>query len=164
MLGLVAFAALAALGNALYALGQRQATGSTLVVAAASALIACLLAVLAALATVPDAGTAAAMVARLHWRALLLSGGGLFLTYVGFNLLYTRYGAQAYVVYAARGCCASRSTATRCSRCCSRSLPSSPTAAVGRGRKRRRARRGGGCTQARRASVRGNEKTFYTIS
>jgi drug/metabolite transporter (DMT)-like permease len=101
LLGLVGLAALAAFGNALYALGQRQAAGSALVVAAASAAVAALLAMVAALASLPDPGAAAATVLRLHWRALLLSGTGLFLTYLGFNLLYTRYGAAAYVVYAA---------------------------------------------------------------
>jgi drug/metabolite transporter (DMT)-like permease len=34
------------------------------------------------------------------WRAILLSGVGLFLTYLGFNLLYTRFGASQYVLYA----------------------------------------------------------------
>jgi len=29
-----------------------------------------------------------------------LSGVGLFLTYPGFNLLYSRYGASQYVLYA----------------------------------------------------------------
>jgi len=30
----------------------------------------------------------------------LLSGLGLFLTYLGFNLLYSRFGASQYVLYA----------------------------------------------------------------
>jgi drug/metabolite transporter (DMT)-like permease len=29
-----------------------------------------------------------------------LSGTGLFLTYIGFNLLYSKYGASQYVLYA----------------------------------------------------------------
>lgn len=35
-----------------------------------------------------------------NWKALLLSGVGLFLTYLGFNLLYSRYGASQYALYA----------------------------------------------------------------
>jgi len=38
---------------------------------------------------------------RAHGRSIALSGAGLFLTYLGFNLLYTRFGAAPYVVYAA---------------------------------------------------------------
>jgi drug/metabolite transporter (DMT)-like permease len=37
---------------------------------------------------------------RDNWKAVLLSGLGLFLTYLGFNLLYSRYGASQYVLYA----------------------------------------------------------------
>jgi drug/metabolite transporter (DMT)-like permease len=33
-------------------------------------------------------------------KAVLLSGVGLFLTYLGFNLLYSRSGASQYVLYA----------------------------------------------------------------
>jgi drug/metabolite transporter (DMT)-like permease len=33
-------------------------------------------------------------------KAVLLSGVGLFLTYLGFNLLYSRYGTSQYVLYA----------------------------------------------------------------
>ena len=35
-----------------------------------------------------------------NWKALFLSGLGLFFTYLGFNLLYSRYGASQYVLYA----------------------------------------------------------------
>ena len=31
---------------------------------------------------------------------LAVSGTGLFLTYIGFNLLYSNYGASGYVLYA----------------------------------------------------------------
>jgi drug/metabolite transporter (DMT)-like permease len=96
----VAFAAIAAVGNALFALGQRQSSGvaNSLVFVGASASVACVLAVLAAPLIGPfDAGA----LLRSHWRPVLLSGVGLFLTYVGFNLLYTRFGASPYVVYSA---------------------------------------------------------------
>ena len=29
-----------------------------------------------------------------------MAGGGLFLTYLGFNLLYSRFGVSQYVLYA----------------------------------------------------------------
>ena len=35
-----------------------------------------------------------------NWKALSLSGFGLFLTYLGFNLLYSRYGVSQYALYA----------------------------------------------------------------
>jgi drug/metabolite transporter (DMT)-like permease len=99
-LTMIGLAALAAVGNALFALGQRQSAGAGngLLFVGASALVACLL----ALATAPLAGRfGAAELARLPVRGAILSGVGLFLTYVGFNVLYARYGTAPYVLYAA---------------------------------------------------------------
>jgi drug/metabolite transporter (DMT)-like permease len=96
----VAFAAIAAVGNALFALGQRQSAGAAngLLFVGGSAFIAFVLALLFA----PALGALeAGALLRGHWRALLVSGAGLFLTYVGFNLLYSRFGTAPYVVYAA---------------------------------------------------------------
>ena len=39
-------------------------------------------------------------VIKENWYFALLSGFGLFLTYVGFNLLYSKYGVSSYVLYA----------------------------------------------------------------
>ena len=96
----ILYAAIAAIGNALFALGQRQAAGAAngMLFVAASAFVACLLAFLAGAAG--GALDAGAML-RAHGRSVALSGAGLFLTYLGFNLLYTRFGAAPYVVYAA---------------------------------------------------------------
>ncbi|MBS0374029.1 MAG: hypothetical protein JSR73_05585 [Proteobacteria bacterium] len=99
-LSMIGLAALAAVGNALFALGQRQSagTGNGLLYVAASALVACLL----SLAAAPLAGRlGTAEFARLPWRGALLSGLGLFLTYLGFNVLYARFGTAPYVLYAA---------------------------------------------------------------
>ena len=96
----VAFAAIAAIGNAMFALAQRQAAGvaNGLLFVGASAFVAFGLSVVCAPVLGPlDAG----VLIRGHWRSVLLSGAGLFLTYVGFNLLYSRFGASPYVVYAA---------------------------------------------------------------
>jgi len=37
---------------------------------------------------------------RANGRNILLAGAGLFLTYLGFNLMYSRFGVSPYVVYA----------------------------------------------------------------
>lgn len=95
----VVYAAIAAIGNAMFALGQRKSAGAEngLLFVGLSALVAMACALLASpLAGAVDVeGTL-----RGAWRAILLSGLGLFLTYLGFNLLYTRYGASHYVLYA----------------------------------------------------------------
>ena len=96
----VAYAEIAAIGNALFALGQKQSSGSGngLLFVALSAFVAFALAVVCAPLVGPfGAGT----LIRDQWRSLLLSGVGLFLTYVGFHLLYSRFGTSPYVVYAA---------------------------------------------------------------
>jgi len=97
---MILYAAIAAVGNALFALGQRQASGAAngLLFVAASAFVACLLALLAGVAG--GAFDVAALL-RVHGKSVVLSGSGLFLTYLGFNLLYTRFGTAPYVVYAA---------------------------------------------------------------
>ena len=97
---MLALAALAAIGNALFALGQRQASGAPggLVYVGLCALVASAL----ALGCAPLVGPVpVGLLLRSHWRSVLLSGVGLFLTYVGFNLLYARFGTSPYVVYAA---------------------------------------------------------------
>ena len=95
----VVFAAIAAVGNAMFALGQKLSGNAEngLLSVGASALVAVLLAMICAPFTAAfDAG---AMI-KSSWKAILLSGFGLFFTYLGFNLLYTRYGASHYVLYA----------------------------------------------------------------
>jgi drug/metabolite transporter (DMT)-like permease len=93
------FATIAAVGNGLFALGQRKSVGAEngLLFVGLSAVVAVLLALLFAplVGSVDVAGTL-----RGNWKAALLSGLGLFLTYLGFNLLYTRFGASQYVLYA----------------------------------------------------------------
>ena len=94
----VLFATLAALGNGLFAYGQKQSMGITnpMVYIAGSALTAGLLAACFA----PFAGEVNMATLRSNAVNLLISGVGLWVTYVGFNLMY-RYGASYYVVYAA---------------------------------------------------------------
>jgi len=96
---LLLFAGIAAVGNALFALAQRQSSGThnTLLFVAASALVACLLCGILGMCL---GSLESLAVIRAHWKSLLISGTGLFLTYLGFNLLYTHFGAMPYVVYA----------------------------------------------------------------
>jgi drug/metabolite transporter (DMT)-like permease len=97
--GLLLVAAIAAIGNAVFAIGQRQSAGiaNRLTIVTLGAGLAVLLAMLTApLLGTPDYGPAL----RRSWPAVALSGVGLFLTYLGFNLMYARYGASSYVVYA----------------------------------------------------------------
>ena len=95
----VAFATIAAVGNALFALGQKKSTGEEngLLFVGLSALVAALLAAFLS----PLVGTFdMANTFKGNGKAVLLSGLGLFLTYLGFNLLYSRFGASQYVLYA----------------------------------------------------------------
>jgi len=95
----VLFATIAAIGNAMFALGQKKSAGAEngLLFVAASALVA----VVCALCFAPFLGVFdIGNTLRGNCRAVFLSGFGLFLTYVGFNLLYSRYGASQYILYA----------------------------------------------------------------
>jgi drug/metabolite transporter (DMT)-like permease len=89
----------AAVGNAFYAWGQRKSVGlaNSLLVVAGSAGLAALMALLAS----PAVGPVSRADMRHAAVPILFSGFGLFLCYVGFNLLYSRYGTAWYVVYAA---------------------------------------------------------------
>lgn len=95
----VVFATVAALGNAMFALGQKRAVSSEngLLFVALSALVA---AGLSLICSVGTGRVAPLTLVRSHWGEILLSGGGLFLTYVGFNLLYSRFGVSQYILYA----------------------------------------------------------------
>ena len=93
------FATIAAVGNAMFALGQKKSAGAEngLLFVGLSALIAVLLALFFA----PLLGAFNVRnTVKGNWNAVFLSGLGLFLTYLGFNLLYSRYGASQYVLYA----------------------------------------------------------------
>lgn len=94
----ILFASIAAIGNAMFALGQRRSgSANGLFFVSASAAVAFVLGLLCAPLLGP---MEAASTLRDHTRAVLLSGVGLFLTYLGFNLLYSRFGASSYVLYA----------------------------------------------------------------
>lgn len=95
----LAFAFLAALGNALFVAGQKKAImfDNPFAFIALAAMICVVLTLLAA----PFFGqTQYQEVIKANGFWALVSGVGLFLTYLGFNLLYTHYGASHYIVYA----------------------------------------------------------------
>lgn len=95
----VFFAAIAAVGNAMFALGQKKSANveNGLLFVGLSALVAVILSICFA----PLAGICnLESTLRGNVKAVMLSGLGLFLTYLGFNLLYSRYGTSQYVLYA----------------------------------------------------------------
>ena len=95
----IIFATIAAVGNAMFALGQKKSANveNGLLFVGLSAIIAVIFAIIfAPLVGAFEIGN----VLKENWKAVLLSGLGLFLTYLGFNLLYSRYGASQYVLYA----------------------------------------------------------------
>ena len=97
---LLLFALLAAGGNAMFAAGQRLTTGidNSFSGVAMSVVVCLVLVTIAVIVSGGYRGMTAAFTA--NWRWALLSGTGLFLTYLGFSLLYGTFGAGAYVYYA----------------------------------------------------------------
>jgi drug/metabolite transporter (DMT)-like permease len=89
----------AALGNALFVYAQKRAgrpanpLGLVALITAA-----CLLCLVVAAAFYPVRPLAAYARANAPWIAL--GGFGLFVTFTGFYVLFSRYGAAYYVVYA----------------------------------------------------------------
>ncbi|MDH3690799.1 MAG: EamA family transporter [Gammaproteobacteria bacterium] len=99
ILGPLAVAFLAALGNSLFALGQKKSVSmeNPFVLIVIAAFVCMVLAIF----TMPIFGKSNIYDAvRTDGGWALVAGLGLFLTLFGFNVLYTRYGASYYVLYA----------------------------------------------------------------
>ncbi len=99
MYGALFFALIAAIGNAMFAAGQKKAIAFEnpfTFIALAAIVCVCLTVATAPLFGQPQYSS---VLKENGWWALL-SGAGLFLTYLGFNLLYSRYGASNYILYA----------------------------------------------------------------
>lgn len=94
----VFFATIAAVGNSLFAWGQKQSAefSNGLLYVGASAAVASLLALLVS----PAVGPVSLEQIRQNLGLVVVSGVGLFLTYLGFNLLYARFGVSQYALYA----------------------------------------------------------------
>ena len=99
MLRPLLFALLAACGNALFVYGQRSSVPSAnpfLFMLCAVSACGCLF--LAATLAWPTAGNLTYVSANLG--SIAIAGAGFFMTFVGFYLLYTNYGASQYALYA----------------------------------------------------------------
>lgn len=93
------FAALAAVGNSLVALGQvKGGTGKNPFMFLTFALSICLALVSGAALLMENGGWV--QFARNTWIWFSVTGVGFFLTFTGFYLLYSRFGASSYVLYA----------------------------------------------------------------
>ena len=99
ILGPVAFALIAAVGNAMFAAGQKKAfqfENPFTFIALAATISLILTVLLAPIFGQPNYSEAI----KQNGQWAVLSGVGLFLTYLGFNLLYSQYGASNYILYA----------------------------------------------------------------
>ena len=99
MFGALLFAFIAAAGNAVFVYGHKKSSGVEnpfvfIVITVTAGLLITLIAV-------PFWGKADfRTVLKANYLPAVISGIGLFITYTGFNLLYSRYGASQYVLYA----------------------------------------------------------------
>ena len=98
-LGAIAFALIAAVGNALFVAAQKKAAGFDNGISFIICSLAITMTLLFLLA--PSFGPPQyANIIKQGGGWVICSGIGLFLVYLGFNLLYTRYGASQYILYA----------------------------------------------------------------
>jgi drug/metabolite transporter (DMT)-like permease len=99
VIGPLLFALLAAVGNAFFAFGQRKSAGvENSFVFITIALVICVLLCVASAPFFGAVNYGATVRQNFGWAAA--SGLGLFLTYIGFNILYSQYGTSSYILYA----------------------------------------------------------------
>ncbi|HEY0963978.1 MAG TPA: EamA family transporter [Pseudomonadales bacterium] len=99
VLGPLLFALIAAIGNGMFAYGQRRAVGiDNSFVFITLVLVICVALCTASAPFFGPVNYGATLRQNLGWAAL--GGIGLFLTYIGFNVLYSQYGAGNYILYA----------------------------------------------------------------
>ena len=97
--GALAVALLAAVGNGLFAFGQRKAAvAANPFIFIGSALVVCLLAIVTTLPLMPRVDGVRYLRANGIW--IVISGIGFYLTFLGFFFLYSRFGAVNYALYA----------------------------------------------------------------
>ena len=93
------FALVAAIGNALFVYGQRGTRPSANpFIFMLGAVIVCTL--LFGIVTGLSRGSLEPNYVAANYRFIVISGVGFFVTFLGFYLLYSRFGASYYVVYA----------------------------------------------------------------
>lgn len=99
VIGIALWALLAAIGNAIYVYGSRRAeTGQSTYLFITGVLV-CSAAMVAAMSVTTKQPDAAAMLQRT-WPFMLISGLGAAVTFIGFQGLFSNYGASQYSVYA----------------------------------------------------------------
>jgi drug/metabolite transporter (DMT)-like permease len=99
MLQPVLFASLAAIGNAIFVYGQRGAApAENPFLFMGFAVLACLAFFTVAIVVCKTPDDAAYLAD--NWRMILLSGFGFFVTFIGFFLLFNKFGASQYTLYA----------------------------------------------------------------
>ena len=93
------FAGLAALGNAIFVYGQRSAAVSpNPYLYMTAAIFVCLIMFMAA-ALISNSGELSDYISN-NRLPIIIGGIGFFITFIGFYLMYSRVGANSYVVYA----------------------------------------------------------------
>ena len=98
-LSLLLFAFIGALGNSMFAASQKKAIalGNSLAFLVISIFVSFILALIVA----PLSGPTKYMtIIKQSWMWVVVGGIGLFLTFLGFNLLYTNFGTSSYMLYA----------------------------------------------------------------
>ena len=97
--GPLIFAIVAAVGNAMFVAGQKKAIqlDNEFTFIAISAVV-CVILTIAFTPLFGQPNYTSVVKENGIWA--IISGIGLFLTYLGFNLLYTKYGASNYILYA----------------------------------------------------------------
>jgi len=95
----ILFAGIAAIGNALFVYGQRRAaTANNPFIFMTGAVVICSI-LFVAFSMIFRSKQEFTYLSD-NYQSVLLSGVGFFITFIGFYLLYSRYGAVYYVVYA----------------------------------------------------------------
>jgi len=93
------FAAVAAIGNAIFVFGQKKSVPSNNpFIFLSLSLLLCVICLSVTTLFFP-LGNVKAYV-NANWKAIAITGFGLFVTYIGFYFLYSRFGASYYIIYA----------------------------------------------------------------
>lgn len=93
------YALIAAVGNAFFAYGQKKATVSNSLLFVALSAVVCTVITFAIMPLIQKDIKILPLI-KDNWKMIIISGFGLSLTYIGFNLLYSNFGTTAYIYYA----------------------------------------------------------------
>jgi drug/metabolite transporter (DMT)-like permease len=95
----LAFACIAAIGNGIFVYGQKKSIpNSNPFIFLTLSLTLCVLYLTISTLSF-SLGDLRSYILN-NWKAVAITGTGLFITYVGFYLLYSRFGASYYIIYA----------------------------------------------------------------